>query len=159
MHGEADLLPSLVVDRYGDYLVVQTLSHTKAPIGSPAYSADGQFLATASVSDGLLWVWKIGTPEAVLVIPEAADACTLEAVAFHPTGKYVAVGGLDWLATSGTDGALCVWDLEARDKFLTLEAGVTSVTFDPSGRYLAAGTFSQNGQSVVVWDFELPPDA
>ena len=26
MHGEADLLPSLIVDRYGDYLVVQALS-------------------------------------------------------------------------------------------------------------------------------------
>lgn len=26
VHGEADLLPSLIVDRYGDYLVVQTLS-------------------------------------------------------------------------------------------------------------------------------------
>src|SRR3712207_1664703 len=26
VHGEADLLPSLVVDRYGDYLVLQTLS-------------------------------------------------------------------------------------------------------------------------------------
>jgi 23S rRNA (cytosine1962-C5)-methyltransferase len=26
VHGEADLLPSLVVDRYGDYIVVQTLS-------------------------------------------------------------------------------------------------------------------------------------
>jgi 23S rRNA (cytosine1962-C5)-methyltransferase len=26
VHGEADMLPSLVVDRYGDYLVVQTLS-------------------------------------------------------------------------------------------------------------------------------------
>ena len=26
MHGEADLLPGLVVDRYGDYLVIQTLS-------------------------------------------------------------------------------------------------------------------------------------
>jgi len=26
VHGEADLLPSLVVDRYGDYVVVQTLS-------------------------------------------------------------------------------------------------------------------------------------
>ena len=134
--------------------VVQTLSHTKGPIGSPAFSADGQFLATASVSDGLLWVWKLGTPEAVLVIPEAADSCTLEAVAFHPNGKYVAVGGLDWLATSGADGALCVWDLEARDKYLTLEAGVTAVAFDPTGRYLAAGTFSQTGQSVVVWDFE-----
>ena len=26
VHGEADLLPSLVVDRYADYLVLQTLS-------------------------------------------------------------------------------------------------------------------------------------
>src|SRR5215470_9330419 len=26
VHGEADLLPSIIVDRYGDYLVVQTLS-------------------------------------------------------------------------------------------------------------------------------------
>src|SRR5471032_2688869 len=26
VHGEADLLPSLVVDRYGDYLAIQTLS-------------------------------------------------------------------------------------------------------------------------------------
>ena len=26
MHGEADLLPSLVVDRYDDYLVMQALS-------------------------------------------------------------------------------------------------------------------------------------
>ena len=26
LHGEADLLPSLIVDRYGDYLVVQALS-------------------------------------------------------------------------------------------------------------------------------------
>jgi WD40 repeat protein len=135
--------------------VVQTLSHTKGPIGSPAFSSDGQFIATASVTDGLLWVWKLGTPEAILVIPEAADACTLESVAFHPNGKYVAVGGLDWLATSGNDGALCVWDLEARDKHLTLEAGVTAVTFDAAGRYLAAGTFSQTGQSVVVvWDFD-----
>jgi WD40 repeat protein len=134
--------------------VLQTLTHTTGPIGSPVFSADGRFLATASQSDGLLWVWRRDAEEAVLVIPEAADNCTLEAVAFHPNGKYVAVGGLDWLATSGNDGALCVWDLEARDKLLTLEAGVTAVAFDGTGRYLAAGTFSQTGQSVVVWDFD-----
>lgn len=28
VHGEADLLPSIVIDRYGDYLVLQTLSQT-----------------------------------------------------------------------------------------------------------------------------------
>src|SRR5207249_12036125 len=30
VHGEADLLPSLIVDRYGEYLVVQTLSQAMA---------------------------------------------------------------------------------------------------------------------------------
>ena len=134
--------------------VEQVLSHTRGPIGSPTFSNDGTTLATASVSDGLIWVWKVGTPEAILVIPEAADNCTLEAVAFHPNQKYLAVGGLDWLATSGADGALCVWNLESREKSLTLEAGVTALAFDPTGRYLAAGTFSQTGQSVVVWDFD-----
>jgi 23S rRNA (cytosine1962-C5)-methyltransferase len=38
VHGEADLLPALIVDRYGDYLVVQTLDQgmdaSKAPIVS-----------------------------------------------------------------------------------------------------------------------------
>ena len=38
VHGEADLLPALVVDRYGDYLVLQTLSQgmdaAKADIGA-----------------------------------------------------------------------------------------------------------------------------
>jgi len=135
--------------------VETVLTHTRGPIGSPTFSPDGQLLATASVSDGLIWVWRMGVSEAVLVIPEAADNSTLEAVAFHPNGRYLAVGGLDWLATSGADGALCVWDLETRDKLLTLEAGVTAVCFDHTGRYLAAGTFSQSGgQSVIVWDFD-----
>src|SRR5207237_4614638 len=32
VHGEADLLPSLIVDRYGDYLVIQTLSQGMAKL-------------------------------------------------------------------------------------------------------------------------------
>jgi WD40 repeat protein len=89
----------------------------------------------------------------MLVIPEAADNSTLEAIAFHPNGKYLAVGGLDWLSTSGGDGALCIWDLEAKDKLTTFEAGVTCVSFDGAGRYLAAGTYGESGMSVIVWDF------
>ncbi len=131
-----------------------TLSHTKGPIACPTFSADSTLIATASQSDGLMWLWKIGTPEAILVIPEAADNSTLEAIAFHPNNKYVAIGGLDWLATSGTDGALCVWDLDARDKHLTIEAGVTALAFDHTGQYLAAGVYSQKGISVSVWAFD-----
>lgn len=133
---------------------VATLPHTKGPIGSPTFSANSELIATASRSDGLMWLWKVGQPEAILVIPEAADNSTLEAIAFHPNNKYVAIGGLDWLATSGTDGALCVWDIEARDKYLTIEAGITALAFDFKGQYLAAGIYSQSGVSVRVWNFE-----
>ena len=94
----------------------------------------------------------MGTPEAILVIPEAADASTLETIAFHPNDKWLAVGGMDWLATGGSDGAVCIWDLEARDKLQSFPIGVTSLAFDPAGRYLAAGSMQQ---TVIVWDLSL----
>lgn len=146
--------PTVTVWNTATQQVEATLTHTKGPINVPVFSHDSQLLATASISDGLVWVWKKGEAEAILVIPEAADGSTLETIAFHPNGKYLAVGGLDWLATSGNPGALCIWDMETRDKFLTLTTAVTSVAFDHVGRYLAAGTFSETGQVVVVWDFE-----
>lgn len=127
-----------------------TLQHTRGPVIAPTFSADGTLLATASITDGLLWLWRMGQSEAILVIPEAADGNTLEGIAFHPNGKWVAVGGIDFLNTGGADGALCIWDLEARDKLETFNVGVTSLAFDSTGKYLAAGTLTQ---SVVVWDF------
>ena len=126
-----------------------TLSHTRAPIVNLTFSPDSQMLASASITDGLVWVWKRGIAEAILVIPEAAESSTLEALAFHPTMNWLAVGGLDWLATGGSDGALCLWDLDAREKISTIPTGVTSLAFDPSGRFIAAGTLQQ---TIAVWE-------
>lgn len=131
-----------------------TLNHTKGPIAHPTFSANSELIATASREDGLMWVWKVGQPEAILVIPEAADNSMLDAIAFHPNNKYVAIGGLDWMATSGSDGALCIWDLEARDKYLTIDAAVTALAFDYAGQYLAAGIYNNQGISVRIWNFE-----
>jgi len=137
-----------------------SLTHTRGPIVNLTFSPDSKHLASASVSDGLIWVWRMGTPEAILVIPEAAESSTLEAIAFHPTMNLLAVGGLDWLATGGSDGALCLWDLDAREKLTSVPVGITSAAFDHTGRYLAAGTLRQ---TVTVWEvkdmrrvFELP---
>jgi WD40 repeat protein len=129
--------------------LLATLPHTRGPIADLTFSADSKFLATASFSDGLIWLWKIGEPEAVLVIPEAAESSTLETIAYHPEGKLLAVGGLDYLSTGGSDGATCIWNLEERDKLLSLDVGVSSLAFDPKGTLLAAGTLKQ---TVVIWD-------
>jgi WD40 repeat protein len=120
-----------------------TLNHTRGPIVNLTFSQDSRFLATSSITDGLIWVWQIGKPEAILVIPEAAESSTLEAIAFHPKMNWLAVGGLDWLATGGSDGALCLWDLDAREKISTIREGVTSLAFDPAGRFIGVGTLKQ----------------
>src|SRR5439155_13136133 len=61
--------------------VVASLEATKPPIGAVAFSADGALLVHTSPADGLVWVWKTGSAEPLLILIEAADGCTLEAVA------------------------------------------------------------------------------
>ena len=46
VHGEADLLPSVIVDRYGDYLVVQTLSQGADRLLPLVVSTLQEFVAT-----------------------------------------------------------------------------------------------------------------
>lgn len=131
--------------------LLQTCAHTKGPIPILAFAPDSQRVASASASDGLVWIWKRGAEEAILVIPEAADSCTLEALAFHPDGKRLAVGGVDWLQTGGSDGAVCLWDIEARDRIAAFSGGVVDLAFDPKGTLLAGATLRK---SVVVWEID-----
>jgi 23S rRNA (cytosine1962-C5)-methyltransferase len=49
VHGEADLLPSLIVDRYGDYLVVQTLSQGMDRLLPTITRLLGELLAPAGI--------------------------------------------------------------------------------------------------------------
>jgi WD40 repeat protein len=125
------------------------LEATKPPIGFLAFHPKGELVAHTSPADGLVWLWNPTTGDPVLILIEAADGCTLEGVAFHPDGNRVAVGGIDYLSTGERDGAVCIWDLTTREKVLTLDTGVTAVTFDPLGRYLAGAALTDR---VYVWD-------
>ena len=118
-------------------------------VGALAFSPDAGLLASASVADGTVWLWDVNTREPVLVIPVAADACSVESLAFHPEGRLLAVGGIDWLATGGSDGAICLWDVHERQAVATLNRGTTMLSFDPSGGRLASASLRH---SVYVWD-------
>ena len=86
-----------------------------------------------------------------LILIEAADGCTLEGVAFHPDGRRVAAGGIDYLSTGERDGAVCVWDIPTKEKLYTIDIGVYAVAFDPAGKYLAGAGMDD---TVYVWDVE-----
>lgn len=126
-----------------------SLEATKPPIGSLSFSADSKFLTQTSPADGLVWIWNCETKNPDLILIEAADGCTLEGVAFHPDGKRVAAGGIDYMSTGERDGAVCVWDIPTKDKLFTIDIGVNAVTFDPTGKYLAGAGIDD---AVYVWD-------
>jgi WD40 repeat protein len=139
-----------VTKLYADGQFVRSLEATKPPIGAVAFGPDGTHLAHTSPADGLVWVWETaGTGDAKLILIEAADGCTLEALAYHPDGNRVAVGGIDYLGTGERDGAVCVWDLTTKEKAFVFDCGVSALAIDSTGRFLAGAGVAE---SVFLWD-------
>src|SRR5262249_56697012 len=82
-------------------------------------------------------------------IPAAGDDCSAEALAFQPGGGLLAVAGIDWLATSGADGEVALWDVAARRRSANLSGGALVIAWHPGGRQLATASLVQ---SVRIWD-------
>jgi WD40 repeat protein len=119
------------------------------PITTLAFSPDGATLASAARTGMEVWLWRVADGEPVLLIPDALDGCAVESLAFHPAGNLLAVGGVDWLATGGSDGAVCLWDASERCEIATFVEGSTALAFNPAGDRLACSTLTQ---SICIWD-------
>ena len=126
------------------------LSGQAEPITVLAFSPDSKYLATAGARSGDVWLWTVpdGQP---LLVPDVAAGCNVEALAFHPQGRLLAVGGVNWLAPPGADGCIVIWDLLEHNPVFILPISTLSLAFHPSGRRLAAAT---QKQSIAVWDKE-----
>lgn len=109
----------------------------RAPMTSLTFSPDSKSLASCCRTDGTAWLWNPENGEPKLIIPEAAEGCTVEALAFHPNNKWLVCGGIDWLATSGSTGAVSIWDVESRERLMTFSGGALSLALDPAGQRVA----------------------
>jgi WD40 repeat protein len=127
----------------------RTFDGPPGTVSALAFSLDSRVLAAASSENATVWLWDVSTGAPVLVIPVAADGCGVQSLTFHPKGHILAAGGLDWLATSGSDGAVCLWDVVSRCRVATIRLAGHALAFDPCGRRLA-GASSEN--SVFAWD-------
>jgi WD40 repeat protein len=121
----------------------------RAPITDLAFSPDSQTLASCCRTDGTAWLWNPNDGEPKLIIPEAAEGCTIESIAFHPNGIWLACGGIDYLATSGSDGVVSIWNTDDRVRIASLDGGCLSMAFDPSGNRLAVAA---PDSTTFVWD-------
>ena len=119
------------------------------PVTALAFAPEVPLLAAASAIGCDVWLWEIESGKPALLVPDAVDGCSIEALAFQPQGELLAVAGIDWLATGGSDGVVHIWDVVRRTRRLTLTGGARSLAFHPAGRLLAAASLVR---TVRVWD-------
>jgi WD40 repeat protein len=116
-----------------------------------AFSADSCLLATGGPRSGDVWLWNIPEGSPTLLLPCAADDCSVEALAFHPVKRVLAVGGVDWTAASGSVGCVALWDVSQRRQLAVFRGGAVGLAFHPNGRRLAAASLVQ---TVRVWNLD-----
>jgi WD40 repeat protein len=113
-----------------------------------AFSSDGQWLATGSWGAKAVRIWNVANGREGDPLPRPVG--TVNALAFHPDRKHLAVAGQR--PSTAIAGAVSHLDLETGAE-LHLTGGYTvrstSVAFSPNGKYLAA-TFLDG--TVTVWD-------
>jgi WD40 repeat protein len=126
-----------------------TLPDHEEPITVLAFSADSQLLAAASNSGMGVSLWSPAQADPILVIPDALDGCVIHAMAFHPRNQLLAVGGIDWMATGGSDGAISFWDVGERCEVATFASGTTALAFGPAGARLLSATLDH---ALILWD-------
>jgi WD40 repeat protein len=136
-----------------DGQLLGALEGQRGPVAALAFASDNRKLASGCATDGTVWVWVADNKEVILLIPEAADGCSVEALAWHPSGKQLACGGIDYLATSGSDGAISIWDMVEKQRVGGFPSGVVSLAYHPSGDRLAGASLQE---VVLVWDLTAP---
>ncbi len=127
-----------------------TLEGHRGPVSALAFTPDSRTLASVSDEDSLVWLWQVPGGEPMLVIPEAADRCIVGTLAFHPAGRLLACGGVDWISGASSDGLITLWDVVERARATQFPAGTRCLAFHPSGRWLAAAL----DEGVGIWDVE-----
>ncbi len=114
-----------------------------------ALSQDGAYLASSSRIGQDVWIWNTETGDPVLIIPDALQGCAIETLAWHPAKPVLAIGGIDHLATGGSNGSLSLWNIVEKAEITSIFEGTTAVAFAPTGERLVAATLDH---SVAVWD-------
>jgi WD40 repeat protein len=122
-----------------------------SPVTALAFAPDGETFASGGYQSNDIWLWDAAAGAPKLILANAAGGCSVEQLLFRPQGRLLAVAAIDWLATSGSDGLILVWDVVDRKQVLSLPGGALALAFHPGGRRLASASLVQ---TVRVWDLE-----
>src|SRR5262245_930541 len=136
-------------------VVQQTLPVKEGSVSSVTFSPDGKVLAAGhrdgggrGGDDGGVVLWDVAARKRLAEQPLPVNEGRVMIVAFNPRGKALAAGchgfGGSFGGGFGGVGGVVLWDLVtlkrlAGDPLSVKEGSVSSLTFSPDGKALAAG--------------------
>lgn len=116
---------------------LKSLDGPKAAIKYLAFTPDCKTLSGAVATEGTVWLWSLDTMEPSLLVIEATEGCSVESIDWHPDGQLLLCGGIDFLSTSGSTGAVCTWNVADSRRLVSIPLGATCAAFSPDGGLFA----------------------
>ena len=114
-------------------------------VSAVAFRSDGALLVSGGINGGIK-LWEIATGHEQTLA--GSEEMGIDAIAFHPEGQMLAVGGLYRHAP-----VIWLWDLAAKtivQRLNETEEHIASIAFSPDGTFLACGSGGGLGNLITL---------
>ena len=125
-----------------------------SPATSMAFSPCGKFLAYGGVLSTEVRLWNLETNNPSIQLTDAVDGHSISDVVFVPDANRLVVAGVDWLATSGKDGQIALWDLDTNKIVNSCSMGAFHLAISEDAKYLACALVSKQVLVLNLQTFE-----
>ena len=125
-----------------------------SPATSMAFSPCGKFLAYGGVLSTEVRVWNLETNNPSIQLTDAVDGHSISDVVFVPKTNQLIIAGVDWLATSGKDGLIALWDLDTNKVVNSCSMGAFHLAISEDAKYLACALVSKQVLVLNLQTFE-----
>lgn len=115
----------------------EIIDSATAPATSLAFSECGKFLASGGVLATEVCIWDLVAKGPYVQISDAVEGNSISDLTFVPSSNMIAIAGVDWLATSGKDGQVALWDLSSKNLIHKCPMGAFHLATSPDGLLLA----------------------